>query len=98
MGLIIPQKISDFLENPKEVKLKEKFVILGGGDVIFPLIFSVSMLSQGIISVLIVAFFSLLGLVASFAIFILQKKRQPIPALPPIALLSIIGYIITLLI
>jgi len=98
MGLIIPQKISDFLENPKEIKLKGKFVILGGGDVVFPLIFSISMFSQGIINTLIVAFFSLLGLMVSFTLFILQKKRKPIPALPPIALLSIIGYIITLLI
>ena len=98
MALIIPQKASDFLENSKNIKAKGKFVILGGGDVAFPLIFSVSMLSQGIIDTFIVAFFSLLGLILSFTLFVLQKKKQPIPALPPIALLSIIGYIITLLI
>ena len=39
--------------------------------------------------------FSLIGLFLSFYIFASQKVRQPIPALPPIALFSIIGYIIT---
>jgi len=66
--------------------------------VVFPLVFAVSLISQGITSALIVAFFSLLGLILSFSIFIFAKKKEPIPALPPIALFSIIGYIITLFI
>lgn len=94
MGLISPQKISGFLEDSRKIKPGENFLILGGGDVIFPLIFSASLLSQGIGDALIVSFFSLMGLVLSFSIFVFARKRQPIPALPPIALLSIIGYII----
>ena len=96
MGLLLPKKLSDFQEDPRKVKPGGRFVILGGGDVIFPLIFSVSLLPQGIAGALIVAFFSLLGLTASFAFFVLPKKRKPIPALPAIAFFSIIGYIITL--
>lgn len=98
MGLVLPQGASGFLQDVRRVKPGENFIILGGGDIIFPLLFSVSMLSRGIPDALIVAFFSLLGLAVSFAFFILPKKREPIPALPPIALFSIIGYIITLFI
>jgi len=97
MGLIIPQKMEGFLADIKEVKPGGKFMFLGGGDIIFPLLFSVSMLSIGIVPALIVGGFSLLGLIASLLIFFLQKDKKPIPALPPIALFAIIGYIITML-
>jgi len=95
LGIIIPQKISDFSAYLKEVKPGGRFLILGAGDIIFPLIFSVSLISQGILDSLIVALFSLVGLFAGFLIFISKKTRQPMPALPPIALFSIIGYLIT---
>jgi len=95
MALIIPSKISDFKGKLEKVKPGGKFLILGGGDIVFPLLFCSSLISEGILSSLIVAVFSTLGLLASFLIFILQKEKKPIPALPPIALFSIIGYLIT---
>lgn len=98
LALIIPQKISDFLADLKEVRPGGRFLILGGGDVAFPLLLCASLVSQGILNPLIVAFFALIGLFVSFWFFISQKTRQPIPALPPIALFSIIGYLITKLI
>ncbi len=98
LGLILPSNISDFKAKFKKVSFGGRFLILGGGDIIFPLILCVSLITQGLIYSLIVAFFSLLGLALSFYFFISQKKRQPIPALPPIALLSIIGFLVTRLI
>lgn len=98
LGFILPQKISDLLADLKEVKPGGKFLILGGGDIAFPLIFSVSLIPLGILNSLIVGFFAFLGLLVSFLLFIYQKTRKPIPALPPIALFSIIGYLITMLI
>ena len=100
LGFILPQKISDFLANLKEVRLPAeqvggKFLILGGGDVAFPLIFCVSLISSGILNSLIVAFYAFLGLFVNFLIFINQKARKPIPALPLIALFSIIGFFVT---
>lgn len=95
MGIIVPQKLKDFTAGINQVKPGGKFTVLGGGDIIFPLMFSVSMLETGFFPALIVAIFSMLGLVASLIIFMLQKEKKPIPALPPIALFSIIGYIIT---
>lgn len=94
-GLVVPQKISDFKANLKEVEPGGRFLILGGGDVAFPLLLSASLVPGGILNSLIVAVFSLIGLFLSFYIFTSQKVRRPIPALPPIALFSIIGYIIT---
>jgi len=99
-GLIIPQKISDFKADLKAVEPQGRFLILGGGDVAFPLLLSASLVPSGILNSLIVAAFSLIGLFLSFYIFVSQSPaeigggRQPIPALPPIALLSIIGYLL----
>ncbi len=103
LAFIIPQRISGLgkqLENVKNDShvAKRQFLILGGGDVIFPMIFCVSLIPQGIADSLIVAVFALLGLLASFWIFISQEDRKPIPALPPIALFSLIGFLITLII
>ena len=98
LGLIIPSAFSGFLEKTKKVQNKGKFLILGGGDMAFPLVLCVSLVSFGILKPLIVALFALIGLFLSFYIFISQKTRKPIPALPPIAIFSILGYLITLLI
>ena len=95
LALIVPPNISDFRESLEKIEPGGKFLILGGGDVVFPLLFAASLTSQGILSSLIVATFSLVGLFAGFYFFISQKVRQPIPALPPIALFSIIGFLIT---
>jgi len=98
LALIVPSKISDFKENLKTVKPGGKFLILGGGDIVFPLLLCVSLVSEGILNSLIIALFALFGLFFSFWIFASQKIRKPIPALPPIALFLIIGFLITRLI
>lgn len=95
LGLIVPQKMADLKAPLKEVEPGGRFLILGAGDIVFPLILTVSLIPQGIFSVLIVALFSLIGLLASFLIFLSKKVRTPMPALPPIALFSIIGYLLT---
>lgn len=95
LALIIPSSFRDFRGSLGEVRPGGKFLILGGGDIVFPLLFCASLVPQGILSPLIVAIFSLIGLFVGFWFFISQKTRQPIPALPPIALFSIFGYLIT---
>jgi len=95
LALIIPPDILGFRENLNEVKPGGRFFILGGGDIAFPLLLVTSLISQGILDSVVVAIFALFGLLVSFSLFLSQKQRQPIPALPPIALFSIIGFIIT---
>lgn len=95
LALVVPENFPGFQESLREVRPGGKFLILGGGDIVFPLLFSASLVSSGVLNALIVAVFSLIGLFVSFFFFISQKVRKPIPALPPIALFSIIGYLIT---
>ncbi|MDD5626238.1 MAG: presenilin family intramembrane aspartyl protease [Patescibacteria group bacterium] len=97
LGFIIPSNFRDFKENLKKVQPGGNFLILGGGDIIFPLLLCASLAGKGIIDVLIVAVFALTGLLASFLIFSRRSNHQPIPALPPIALFSIIGYLLSLM-
>ncbi len=95
LGLVIPSNLLDFREELKEVKPGGRFLVLGGGDITFPLFLCASMVPFGVLKSLIIAFFALFGLLVSFLLFISQKKRKAIPALPPIALFSIIGFLIT---
>ena len=97
LALIIPEKASDFKGKLKQVKAGGKFMVLGGGDIVFPLLFCVSLLPRGLLVSLIVAGFSLIGLFFSYFVFTRQKIKKPIPALPPIAIFSIIGFLVTLL-
>ena len=98
LGLVFPFEFSGFFKSTREIKPGEgKFLILGGGDVAFPLIFSVSVLGSGILKSFLIALFSLFGLIANFLFFIKQKERKPIPALPLISLFSIIGYFLVLI-
>ncbi len=95
LGLVIPSSVVDFKSSLSEIKPGGKFLILGGGDVVLPLFLCSSIISSGQPWPLIVAIFSLVGVFFSFLFFILQKNRQPIPALPPIAFFSIIGFLLT---
>lgn len=100
LGIILPQKFSDFNRKLEEVKIGEKkqeFLVLGAGDIVFPLILISSVLPQGIVKSLIIFLFSLLGLFFGFWLF-LRLGKKPMPALPPLAFFSIIGFLITLII
>ncbi len=96
-GLILPPKISELQAPLENVKMGGRFLILGGGDIVFPLLLVSSLVPYGILDSLIVATFATFGLLISFWIFTSQKTRKPIPALPPIALFSILGYLITVI-
>jgi presenilin-like A22 family membrane protease len=97
LGFIIPKNIYGLLISLKEVNLKTgKFIIIGGGDVVFPSLLAVSIVPHSIVSSIIVALFSCMGLFFSYYLFFKQEETEPIPALPPIAFFTIIGYLLTL--
>ncbi|MDP2918600.1 MAG: presenilin family intramembrane aspartyl protease [Dehalococcoidia bacterium] len=74
---------------------EREFSILGGGDIGFPLILMVSVLDEsGFAGSLIVAAFALAGLIGAYAIQRLFLKGKPMPALPPIALASLMGLLV----
>lgn len=97
MGIIVPFSFSDLFAN-LEKKRKKEFMVLGGGDLAFPSFLVASVvLEVGIFEGFFVTLFSCLGLLGSFLLFDSQKKKKAIPALPPIALGSLIGYLLVII-
>lgn len=96
-AVVAPVKISYFLAPLKNVAPGKEFMILGGGDLAFPLMLASSVLPAALTHAVIVAGFAFLGFTASTLLFFFLGKK-PMPALPPIAALSILGFLITKLI
>ena len=95
-SLVIPDKITDIKESLKDAQPGTgRFLLLGTGDVAFPIIFAVSALKYGLfasISVIIGAFVGIFFI----HLILLQKKYGAIPALPPIVMFSLLAFIINL--
>ncbi len=96
-GLVLPQEMKGWFENLEKVRPGEQFVILGSGDIVMPLVLISSVIPfHGLASGLIVLAFSLAGMFLTYVLFMNQKTRKPMAALPPIAVMSIIGYIVSI--
>jgi presenilin-like A22 family membrane protease len=104
-AFIFPKQLSDWAVGLRRVRigeLKEKesaereYSILGGGDIGFPLMLAVSVFfKSGLSGAVIVGAFALAGLMGAFLVQLLWLKDKPVPALPPIAFASLIGFVIT---
>ena len=97
-GFIIPFNVRDVFYRKTDVKQKvgEKFMILGSGDVGLPLVLVSSIVAVSIKQAVVVSLFALGGLFLTHLIFINQGvKGRPMAALPPIATMTIIGYLIS---
>ena len=85
-------QLGDLKEKPTE---QRDYAILGGGDIGFPLMLAVSVFFKfDLAGGIIVGAFGLLGLIGAFLIQIYWLKGKPMPALPPIAVASLIGFLI----
>ena len=93
-GFVVPASFGGFKERMARVSPGEQFMILGSGDVILPLLLSASLIRTSLSQSVIVAFFSAFGLFLMHLIFTNQKIRRPMAALPPIAAMAILGYLI----
>jgi presenilin-like A22 family membrane protease len=103
-AFFIPRFMSQWKDRLKEkgvAKLVEDkpserdFSILGGGDIAFPLLLVSSVyFAYGFTDAILVAVFSLVGLIGAYWIQAVFIKGKPMPALPPIAVLSLIGILI----
>jgi presenilin-like A22 family membrane protease len=101
-ALIIPKNYSEWKLNLKErekvVELNpaaREYSILGGGDIAFPCLLTASVyFAQGLVPAVIIAVFGLLGLVSVYAIQARFLKGKPMPALPPIAVFTLVGLLI----
>ncbi len=99
-GFIVPSEGASFLEprHKAQSRIGEQFMILGSGDVGLPLILACSLVGLYISEAVIVGIFSLAGLFLTHLIFVNQEARKPMAALPPIATMAIIGYLVSLLV
>ncbi len=95
-GFIIPESLRSLHTHTATVQPGHGFMILGSGDILLPLLLPVALVSYSLWSSIIVASFSLIGLFLMHMIFQNQKRRRPMAALPPIALMTIIGYLVAL--
>ncbi len=103
-AFFIPRYISEWNASLKENSvaglIEEKpaerdFSILGGGDIAFPILLVSSVyFAYGFTDAILVAGFSLVGLIGAYWIQAVFIKGKPMPALPPIATLSLIGILI----
>ncbi len=104
-AFIFPKKIRDWKINLKNVRVgdlkkeesdRREYSILGGGDIGFPLMFAVSVFFEtDLVSAVLVGVFALMGLMSAFLIQLFWLQDKPMPALPPIALFSLIGFLIS---
>lgn len=99
-GFIIPSQMKGLFYHKQEaqaqVGVSGQFMVLGSGDIGLPVILVSSVARYSLGDAVIVALFSLVGLLLTHLIFINQRERKPMAALPPIATMSIIGYLIAL--
>lgn len=99
-GFIIPSEIKGFFSNKQQAQAQmgERFMMLGSGDIGLPVVLASSVARYSVSSAIIVAVFSLIGLFIAHLIFVNQRERKPMAALPPIATMSVIGYLISIII
>jgi presenilin-like A22 family membrane protease len=103
LSLIIPDKMKGFKENVnnavpgKDNKGERKFMMLGTGDIAFPIIFAVSAVRHSVFSGVAVLFGAFFGITLIYSI-LLNSKKGAIPALPPIAACTITAFILSLIV
>ncbi|MEM4318328.1 MAG: presenilin family intramembrane aspartyl protease [Candidatus Pacearchaeota archaeon] len=101
-GIMLPylsreelKKIKRIDRRGKGMKVKVSLAVLGGGDIAFPMLLSsTALLSYGIISSIFIIVFAVISL---FLLLLLGEKGKAYPALPPLAIGSLFGLLLSLI-
>lgn len=93
-AMIFPEHWQGFKSHLNEAHPGEGFMMLGTGDFVFPFIMAASAYAISPIATWLVFSFALIGLLLMHLIFVSQKNRRPMPALPPLAAFAILGFLI----
>lgn len=96
LAIIVPNRLVGFLAGMDKAKPNDDFIFLGTGDLVFPIIFAVSALRISLLSSIMIIGGALLGVMAINVYFMIKKERRAFPALPPITIGSVLGYLISL--
>ena len=98
LAIMIPQRLNKLTIKSNEFKPGQGVFIMGTGDLAFPLFFAVSALKFSIVSAWFIVGGATLGAAAVYYLLNIQRSNRAMPALPPIALGSVLGYVVSLLI
>jgi len=94
-ALILPTKLRHLFRPMKEVKPGDDFMLLGTGDLAMPGIMVASLMQVSMMQAIFSAVGAITGFILMQIIFFSQKRKKPMPALPPIAAMTIIGFLIS---
>ena len=90
---IIKQKLAFTFAIPTKKHLFQ----LGGGDLVMPMVFTISVLREfGLLNALFVMFFSMLSLTIFFA-WLSKKPGKAYPALPPVTIGALFGFMFSII-
>lgn len=96
-AMILPASPENLMIRISKVGPRSDYTFLGTGDLVLPALFLVSIAStQGIKAAVPVVIGAVVGFLLMNVLFLRQKMRRPMPALPPIVAGLIVGYIFTL--
>jgi presenilin-like A22 family membrane protease len=92
-ALVIPVRYSDLLRPPLEV-LDRGALLLGSGDIGLPLLLVAATRHGSLVHALWTAGGAVVGVLAMHLLFTFKSNGRPMAALPPIALGTILGYLV----
>jgi len=96
-GFLVPARPTGFFMRNMDALKRREVMLLGSGDIGLPLVLAASVVPTSIAASIVVAGFSLAGVMMMEWLFTHQKRRAPMAALPPIAMMAILGYVVATL-
>lgn len=98
LAIVVPARLSGLGQRLSEVQPGKGVMMLGTGDIAFPLMFAVAVLKISWVSAVGVILGAWVGLFVIYILLSAQRERRPMPALPPIAFCSLLGFLASTLI
>lgn len=94
-AMILPERPADALLPVTEAQPGRGFVFLGTGDLILPALLVAAVARASPAAAASVGIGALLGAISLHALFLSQKVRRPMPALPPLAAGALLGLVVS---
>ncbi len=98
LAVMVPQHLSKISAKSNEFKPGQGVFVLGTGDLAFPLFLAVSALKFSVVSAWFIASGAIFGSALVYYLLNTQKSNRAMPALPPIALCSVLGFLLSLVV
>lgn len=98
LAFIIPSRLKNFARPYDRVDADENFFYLGTGDLLLPLMLAAAAVPSSLAAAALAALGAVFGFAALYFYMHFFEIRRPMPALPPIALFSVLGFAIGVLI